>query len=135
MLRRAPAPSISSGKGRNRPSIGRNSRNASAWNSAARRAPTAGGALILFETSLPPRFCLPPEAVRTKFLTRSQKVTQCPYKGEARHWHVEVEGKRVEDAAWTYPAPFGEADPIHDCLSFYPSKVRIEVDGEQLGPE
>ena len=94
-----------------------------------------GAALVLFETGLPPRFYLPPGAVRTEFLTRSETASQCPYKGEARHWHLDVEGKRVEDAAWSYPRPFGEADRIRDYLSFYPSKLRVEVDGRQLGRE
>ena len=94
-----------------------------------------GSALVLFETSLPPRFYLPPEAVRTLLLVRSETVTQCPYKGEARHWHIRAESKRVDDAAWSYSDPFGEAGRIRDWLSFYPSKLRVEVDGEQLGPE
>ena len=95
----------------------------------------SGGALVLFETGLPPRFYLPPGAVRTELLTRSEKLTECPYKGEARHWHVEVDGKRVENAAWSYPRPFGEAGRIRDYLSFYPAKLRVEVDDQQLGRE
>lgn len=95
----------------------------------------SGGALVLFETSLPPRFYLPPEAVRTDLLSRSRTVTQCPYKGEARHWHINVQDKRIEDAAWSYPRPLGEAERIRDWFSFYPSKLRVEVDGKQLGRE
>lgn len=100
----------------------------------------AGGALIaeserpamLFETSVPPRYYLPPGDVRMELLERSERVTHCPYKGAARHWHVAAGDGRVRHAAWTLPEPIGEAVSIAGWYSFYPGKVEIEVDGGRL---
>lgn len=88
---------------------------------------------ILFETSLPPRYYLPPEDVRTDLLDKSDYVTQCPYKGDAQHWHLETNGNTVEDAVWSLPDPIGETKKVADHFCFYPNKVQVEVDGELLG--
>ena len=88
---------------------------------------------MLFETSLPPVYYLPSADVHADLLQKSDTISQCPYKGEARHWHLVIGNDRVENAAWSYPDPLGEAKQIADCFSFYPKKVQIEVDGEPLG--
>lgn len=88
--------------------------------------------LVLFETGLPPRFYLPPAAVRTDLLSRSETVSHCPYKGDGQHWHLETGEERVKDVAWSLPRPLGEAERIRDWFSFYPGRLRVEVDGETL---
>ena len=88
---------------------------------------------MLFETSTPTRFYLPPDAVRTALLVKSETVSQCPYKGDGQHWHVEVGGHRIADAAWSLTTPMGDALTIPRWFSFYPEKVSVEVDGERLG--
>src|SRR5207237_10723402 len=45
---------------------------------------------ILFETNLPPRYYLPLPDVRMELLTPSSTETQCPYKGTATYWSVDV---------------------------------------------
>ena len=91
---------------------------------------------ILFETSLPPRYYLPPEDVRTDLLTPTDKRTGCPYKGTASYWTVEAGGERAEDVVWSYPEPITAAEKIRDHLCFFNEKVDIEVDGEpQERPE
>lgn len=87
---------------------------------------------MLFETGIPPCFYLPPEDVRTDLLRRSETVSQCPYKGDGRHWHLKADGRMVEDAVWNLPSPIGEAQSITDWLCFYSDKVQVEVDGERL---
>lgn len=89
---------------------------------------------MLFETGVPARYYLPPDDVRTDLLSRSETVSQCPYKGDGQHWHLDVGGERIEDAAWSLPSPLGEAERIAGYLCFYPEKVRTEVDGEPLEP-
>jgi uncharacterized protein (DUF427 family) len=88
---------------------------------------------ILFETGVAPRYYLPPDDVRADLLQRSETVSDCPYKGRARHWHVVIGGRRIEDAAWSLPEPLGEAREIANYVCFYPGKVATEVDGERLG--
>lgn len=87
--------------------------------------------LVLFETSLPPRYYIPRSDIKGT-LVRSETTTDCPYKGPARHWHVEAGLERVEDAAWSLSHPIGEAERIGDAVCFYPGKVTVEVDGERL---
>ena len=55
---------------------------------------------VLFETSLPPRYYIPPEDVREEMLTPTAKETQCPYKGVASYYSVEAGGERVDDGVW-----------------------------------
>lgn len=88
---------------------------------------------LLFETSLPTRYYLPPEDVRTDFLTQSDTKTVCPYKGRATHWTVNAGGKRIEDAVWGYAQPLQEATSVRDYFCFYEDKLTVEVDGQQLG--
>jgi uncharacterized protein (DUF427 family) len=87
---------------------------------------------ILFETSLPPRYYIPPEDVRKELLVESETKTVCPYKGVASHWSVEG-GERIEDGAWSYPEPLPEAQKVQGHLCFYDGKTELEIDGESQG--
>jgi uncharacterized protein (DUF427 family) len=87
---------------------------------------------MLFETGLPPRYYLPKEDVRVDLLKESKTVTECPYKGSAQHWHLNMSGESIEDAAWSLPNPIGEAQQVSGHICFYPQKVETEVDGEVL---
>jgi uncharacterized protein (DUF427 family) len=84
---------------------------------------------ILFETGLPPRYYITPEDVREDVLIKSEKNTQCPYKGVASYYSVEAGGRHVEDLVWYYPEPISEAAKIKGHLSFFNEKVDLEVDG------
>jgi len=86
---------------------------------------------VLFETSLPPRYYIPPEDVREEMLTPTAKETQCPYKGVASYYSVEAGGERVDDGVWYYPDPIPEAPKIRRLLCFFNEKVDLEVDGEE----
>lgn len=56
------------------------------------------GAMMLHETGLLPRWYLPEADVAPGLLRPGDTRTSCPFKGEARYWHLEVDGHRVEDA-------------------------------------
>lgn len=94
-------------------------------------------ALVLFETSLPPRWYFPLEDVREQLLFESDTRTGCAYKGFASYWSVRVPGGDDErDLVWTYREPRREVEPIRDRLAFFNERVDIEVDGEpQERPE
>ncbi len=85
---------------------------------------------VLFETSLPPRYYVPPEDVRRDLLVESETRSVCPYKGIASHWSVEAGGERVEDIVWGYPEALPEAQKVEGHFCFYDGKVDVEVDGE-----
>lgn len=77
------------------------------------------GAVLLHETGLLPRWYLPETDVAPGVLRPSDTRTTCPFKGEARYWHVEVDGRRVEDAAWSYPEPVDGCPALAGLVSFY----------------
>ncbi len=88
---------------------------------------------LLFETSLPTRYYLPPEDVRIDLLAPSATKTVCPYKGRGSHWSVNVGREQLPDAAWSYPEPLPEATAVRDFFCFYGDKATIEVDGQRIG--
>ncbi len=85
---------------------------------------------LLFETGLPIRYYLPLTDVRMDLLRNSDTTTQCPYKGEANYYTLDVDGELVEDILWYYKYPVEESSRIAGMVSFYTEKVDIYVDGE-----
>ena len=82
---------------------------------------------LLFETGLPVRYYIPQEDVEMDGLVPSETRTICPYKGIASYRSLDVDGEKIEDAAWYYPEPLPEAGKVRDHLCFYDGKVNIEV--------
>ncbi len=87
---------------------------------------------MLFETGLPPRYYLPWADVRLELLDLSETVSQCPYKGDGQHWHLNVGEQRLADAAWSLPHPLPEGLPAAEHVSFYQDKLTVIVDGNLL---
>ncbi len=87
-------------------------------------------ARVVFETSLPPRWYIPPEDVRTEALVESDKRTGCAYKGFASYHSVRAGGELEEDLVWRYDAPRPEADRIAGYLAFFNERADVYVDGE-----
>ncbi|MGD2101310.1 MAG: DUF427 domain-containing protein [Acidimicrobiia bacterium] len=85
-------------------------------------------AVFLFETGLPTRYYLPKTDVRMDLLTPTDHMTHCPYKGSARYWSAEIEGKTLENVVWGYDTPLPESQKITSLVSFYNEKVDIFVD-------
>jgi uncharacterized protein (DUF427 family) len=88
---------------------------------------------LLFETGLPVRYYLPPTDVRLDRLRPSDSTSQCPYKGTATYWSVEVGGETLPDLAWTYRTPLPESVKVAGLICFYNEKVDLVVDGEPQG--
>lgn len=89
-----------------------------------------GRSLFLFKTGLPTRYYIPPGDVRMEFLTASQRISICPYKGQASYWSVQVGDRSAKDALWSYQEPLPECPRIKGYLCFYPEKVDLlEVEG------
>ena len=84
---------------------------------------------ILFETSLPPRYYLPPPDVRMDLLVPTDSVTRCPYKGDATWWSLEADGRTYDDLAWMYRAPTPESQKIAGLVAFYNERVDLHLDG------
>jgi uncharacterized protein (DUF427 family) len=84
--------------------------------------------LIVYETSLAPRFYVDPRDVRMDQLERSATQTYCPYKGTATHWSARVDDEVVPDVGWSYEDPLPESTPLRGFLSFYESRVTLHHD-------
>lgn len=84
---------------------------------------------LVFETSLPTRFYLPRDDVRTDLLERSQTRTACPYKGVASYWSLRVGDDLLDDVAWTYEQPTRERGDIAGLVCFLNERVDHVVDG------
>ena len=83
-------------------------------------------ALKLKEASYPAVNYVPREDANMSLLKRTERVTHCPYKGDANYLSVVAGGKTVENATWTYETPFPAMTEITGHLAFYPDKVKIE---------
>ncbi|PSO29968.1 DUF427 domain-containing protein [Bradyrhizobium sp. MOS002] len=98
---------------------------------------TAGGiviaettkALTVKEAKYPAVQYVPRQDANMALLERTDRVTHCPYKGDASYYSVKADGQTLDNAIWTYEAPFPAMTEISGHLAFYPDKVKIEEVG------
>jgi uncharacterized protein (DUF427 family) len=88
-------------------------------------------ALVLFETGLVPRWYLPKVDVRMDLLVATDKVSQCPYKGQAEYWSAHIGDELEENVVWSYRTPLPESERIAGYVAFYDERVDLFVDGER----
>jgi uncharacterized protein (DUF427 family) len=83
-------------------------------------------ALTLKEASYPAVQYLPREDANMELLQRTERVTHCPYKGDANYFSIVANGKTLDNAIWTYETPYPAMAEISGYLAFYPDKVKVE---------
>ena len=66
----------------------------------------------------------PPESLQKEYFKDSETQYTCPWKGEARYYHLLVDGKDLKDGAWEYPNPKEAAQKIAGYIAFDP-EVKI----------
>jgi uncharacterized protein (DUF427 family) len=91
------------------------------------------GALRVLETSHPPTYYLPyPDIVAGALEWAPTRTTFCEWKGTARYFDViGPDGRRAENAAWTYPEPRPGFEELADYAAFYPGPMdECTVGGE-----
>ncbi|MCK1406416.1 DUF427 domain-containing protein [Bradyrhizobium sp. 76] len=86
-------------------------------------------ALTLKEAKYPAVQYVPRQDANMALLERTDRVTHCPYKGDASYYSVKADGKTLDNAIWTYEAPFPAMTEISGHLAFYPDKVKVEEVG------
>ncbi len=91
--------------------------------------------VLLHETRLLPRWYVPLADVRADLLRDSATRTHCPFKGDARHWSLQVGDRLVEDALWGYEEPLPGAAAIAGMVSAYTERWDrwLEEDEEVIG--
>jgi uncharacterized protein (DUF427 family) len=82
-------------------------------------------ALELSEAGLKPVAYIPREDVDMRLLDRTDRVTTCPYKGEANYYSIRDDNAHDDNAVWTYEHPKGGVGEIAAHLAFYPNHVEI----------
>jgi uncharacterized protein (DUF427 family) len=68
----------------------------------------------------------PAEDVKKEFLKPSRHTSECPWKGTAHYYNLEVNGMENENAAWYYPQPKAAAAEIKDHIAFWKG-VKVEA--------
>jgi len=80
-------------------------------------------ALTLYEAHYPAVQYIPRKDVDMTLLTRTERSTYCPYKGDASYFSIPAGGERSVDAVWSYETPYTAVVGIKDHLAFYPDRV------------
>jgi uncharacterized protein (DUF427 family) len=87
--------------------------------------------MLLTESRHHPVYYVPKADLAMEYLTPTEHQSYCPFKGHARYWTIEVDGKRAENAVWAYDDPYDELPQIKDHVAFYADRVdAITIDGE-----
>ena len=85
--------------------------------------------LRLEEARYPAVHYVPRADLHLEHFVASARTSHCPYKGDARYFHLVVDGFRRSDAAWSYEDPFPAVAAIRDHVAFYPDRVdAIEIE-------
>jgi len=84
-------------------------------------------AQALKEANYPEVFYIPRADANMDLVTRTERVTHCPYKGDANYYSIKTADRILDNAIWTYESPYPAMAEITGHLAFYPDKVKIEV--------
>lgn len=90
------------------------------------RLASTSSAIRVLETSHPPSFYVPPEALAANALVVTAGRSHCEWKGQAEYLSVAGSAAPV---GWRYPNPYPDFAHFAGWASFYPGRVRCVVDG------
>lgn len=109
------------------PTVAEDSRTVDVLGASGRIASTTRSIRVL-ETSHPPAFYLPGEAVGDRLVPAAGR-SFCEWKGQAEYL---AEPGSAEVIGWRYPKPYPEFANWAGWVSFYPDRVECRVDGHRV---
>ena len=81
-------------------------------------------ALRVLETSHPPVYYIPAGDITLEYLSVSPgRRTFCEWKGHARYYTLNVNGREEPEVAWDYPEPTPAFAELVGHLAFYPGRM------------
>lgn len=75
----------------------------------------------VYEAQQPPRVYIPRQDVHIP-LHKSAETYDCPFKGHAQYYSLQLNDKEAPDALWSYEQPYDEHMVIKDMVAFYHDK-------------
>ena len=79
----------------------------------------SSNALELSEGDYPPVIYFPRADIAMALLDRTDKVTHCPWKGDATYFSIVNKSATITDGVWSYENPIDDVAEIKDHLAFY----------------
>jgi uncharacterized protein (DUF427 family) len=71
----------------------------------------------------PVRYYFPREDVAMQRLVRSDTTSECPFKGRATYYSLQLTTGLLRDAAWSYEAPYEEHQGLRGRVAFWEEKI------------
>ena len=71
-------------------------------------------------------YYFPANSINQDYFQPSSTHTNCPWKGQASYYTIEVEGEQNKDAAWYYPNAKEKAKNIEGYIAFWRG-VKVEA--------
>lgn len=88
--------------------------------------------ITLEEEGLPAVQYFPRDDVSMEYMSKTDRHTTCPYKGEASYYTILMEGVFADNAVWSYEDPIEGMEALRGRVAFYPDRVEVyELAGDE----
>ena len=74
-----------------------------------------------------------PDKVNMQYLTKTDRIYKCPYKGTAYWYDFDAPDIHAENVAWVYEDPMDGWERIAGRIAFYASETSATVANEEEG--